>query len=378
MAELVTDANFVRAETDRMFAALQARCGRRQRARPPPAPASIDHQPVIRMNRDTLYSSRRRHLGGRDAHVPDTGDRYVSVMVVNKDHYINEILHDAGDHELTTDGFDTPYVLVAAGCWSTRTTRGRRGSERPPGPVRFSAAFGPAVRMPDYDQTSLDTTRQALLELGRGLSRVRPRLRQQGGGRPGPSPARHGRRLGRPAGAGGVLPQRRPGLPVGEYELTVGDVPVDAFWSISVYNADGYFEPNDRNAYSVNSITATPNDDGSITVQLRRLRTRWAELSADHGRLELRRPAVPAAPRDPRRLLEVPAGPHVNHHAPNPARASFAPSVSRFDSSTSALTSPVTRPATRAVPPRGFGQRESCVECVRDEAVSKVVRGDVA
>jgi hypothetical protein len=57
-----------------------------------------------------------------------------------------------------------------------------------------------------------------------------------------------------------------PNLPVGEYSLTVGDVPVDCFWSISAYNADGYFEPNARGAYSVNSITAARNDDGTVTV----------------------------------------------------------------------------------------------------------------
>lgn len=57
-----------------------------------------------------------------------------------------------------------------------------------------------------------------------------------------------------------------PNLPVGAYQLTVKDVPVDAFWSISLYNKDGYFEENEFNAYSVNNISGTPNEDGSFTV----------------------------------------------------------------------------------------------------------------
>jgi hypothetical protein len=44
-------------------------------------------------------------------------------------------------------------------------------------------------------------------------------------------------------------------------------VPVDAFWSISVYNADGFFEPNDLGSYSVNSITGVRNEDLSITIR---------------------------------------------------------------------------------------------------------------
>src|SRR6202012_3747514 len=51
------------------------------------------------------------------------------------------------------------------------------------------------------------------------------------------------------------------------YRLTVGDVPVDGFWSISVYNAEGSSEPNKANAYTLNNLAAKKNEDGSITVQ---------------------------------------------------------------------------------------------------------------
>ena len=44
-------------------------------------------------------------------------------------------------------------------------------------------------------------------------------------------------------------------------------MPVDAFWSISLYNADGYFQKNDLNAYSLNNITSKKNADGSVTIQ---------------------------------------------------------------------------------------------------------------
>ena len=39
-----------------------------------------------------------------------------------------------------------------------------------------------------------------------------------------------------------MTPARNDGKTV--YRLTVKDVPVDGFWSISVYNAEGYFQKN--------------------------------------------------------------------------------------------------------------------------------------
>ena len=34
-----------------------------------------------------------------------------------------------------------------------------------------------------------------------------------------------------------------------------------------MYNAEGFYEPNERSAYTVNNITGVPNPDGSITVR---------------------------------------------------------------------------------------------------------------
>lgn len=62
-----------------------------------------------------------------------------------------------------------------------------------------------------------------------------------------------------------VIPKSTDGKTV--HRLTVRDVPVDGFWSISVYNAKGFFEKNELDSYSLNNLTAKPNKDGSFTIQ---------------------------------------------------------------------------------------------------------------
>ena len=67
------------------------------------------------MNRDTLYSMAVVDIThGATVTVPDPGGRYLSVMVVNQDHYINRIFTEPGDYALTLGEFDTPYVSLAA------------------------------------------------------------------------------------------------------------------------------------------------------------------------------------------------------------------------------------------------------------------------
>lgn len=62
-----------------------------------------------------------------------------------------------------------------------------------------------------------------------------------------------------------VVPKQNDGKTV--YGMTVKDVPVDGFWSVCVYNKEGFFEKNAANAYAINNLTAKKADDGSITIQ---------------------------------------------------------------------------------------------------------------
>lgn len=111
----VTVESFPRAETDRMFTGLAEKAGGSNRWHHDRDPGSIDDQRVIRQNRDTLYSLAIVDIsGGATLRLPDAGDRYMSVMVVNEDHYINRVYHSGGTYELTVDEFDTPWVLVAS------------------------------------------------------------------------------------------------------------------------------------------------------------------------------------------------------------------------------------------------------------------------
>ena len=286
MAERVNVDNFVRAETNRMFAGLHADAGAVNTWFHHRAPASVDHQTVIRMNRDTLYSFAIADISdGATLTVPEHGDRYVSVMIVNQDHYINEIVHDPGVYELSVDRHETPYVLVAA-----RVLVDPNDTNDLSVVAAIQDGFGLTAKsaqpfvMPDYEQDSFDTTRQAVLTLAAGLHSAETMF----GTKADVNPVHH--LLGTAAGWGG-LPAKEAtylvvnaGLPVGRYEFHVGDdVPVDAFWSISVYNADGFFEPNPSGAYSVNSITGVrdPTDrslsDSVTTAPMRPTRSRSRE-----------------------------------------------------------------------------------------------------
>ena len=124
--------------------------------------------------------------------------------------------------------------------------------------------------IPDWDPVSQKKVRDALVVLSNTL----PDLRYAAG--PNKAAVDPVRRIAAAASGWGLNPDRDaiylnvfPDRNDGKtpYRLTVREVPVDAFWSVTVYNADGFFAPNDLNAYSINSVTGQKGRDGAIAIQ---------------------------------------------------------------------------------------------------------------
>jgi len=263
--------NFVRAATNLEFGKYIELAGGVNRFFHFREPAPIENQPTIRMNRDTLYSTAVIDISeGAKLTLPDAGGRYMTAMVVNQDHYINEVFSGGGTYTLDMESFDTPYVIVFLRLLVDATDpKDIAAVNALQDQMTVAAASAKPFRVPHYDKASFEGLLKAAIEIGR----FAPDSFRVFGAKDEVDPLRHF--LGTAIGWGG-LPETEafylnvdPGLPVGTYKIEVPkDVPVGAFWSVSLYNADGFFEKNALGAYIVNSVTGSRNDDGGMTVHL--------------------------------------------------------------------------------------------------------------
>lgn len=267
--EPVTIYNFIRAESDKYFNAYveQGGFGKFHHIR---NPTPIDKQDVIRMNRDTLYS-----MGIFDLTTPvtidkpDTDKRFQSMQVISQDHYTIMVAYKPGKYTLTRDKIGTRYVAVMFRTFVDSSK---------PDDIKLVNAIQDRINItqtsagkfeiPKWDQKSQDRMRDAVNVLASTVTSTAGMF----GNKDEVDPIMH--LLGTAWGWGGnplkdatylnVVPDKNDGTT--PYTLTVKDVPVDGFWSISLYNAEGFFQKNAQNAYSINDRTATRNSDGGVTI----------------------------------------------------------------------------------------------------------------
>ena len=267
----VTIDNFVRAATDVEFEKYLSLGGAVNRFFHFLTPTPIEQQPTVRMNRDTLYSSALVDISeGAALVLPDVGDRYMTAMIVNQDHYVEQVITGGGTFELDMETFGTPYVIVFMRILVDASDPEDVAAVNE---IQNAFAIDAASSKPfvptNYDQDDL----QNMISTIQLLGQFTPDSTRMFGPRGEVGQVRH---LIGTAGGWAGLPEEEafylnidPGLPVGEYRIDVpADVPVRAFWSLSLYNANGFFEKNPLGAYSVNSVDGTRNEDGSVTIHL--------------------------------------------------------------------------------------------------------------
>ena len=109
----VTPETYIRAESDRQFGVMAKMAGGVNRFYHLRRPTPLDKQNVVRMNRDTLYSMGIVDTSkGATITVPELPrDRYVSVYLVDNDHYCPFVIYTSGTHELPRG---TQYLCLVA------------------------------------------------------------------------------------------------------------------------------------------------------------------------------------------------------------------------------------------------------------------------
>jgi hypothetical protein len=208
-------------------------------------PANVENRTVKELNRDTLYSLAVFDLeeGPVTITMPDPGQRFMSLQIFDRYHFVDAKYYAAGSYTIEPverGGTRSRYVVAAVHFLV---------DPEDPIDVQQVHALQDAIQVrqkrpwwfawfrdASWDPVRQDRVRHALFALG---SPVDARL------------------AGRP--------RRNDAKTV--YRAVVKDVPVDGFWSVSVYDADGYYRKNDQRAYSLNSITSWKNADGSVPIQ---------------------------------------------------------------------------------------------------------------
>jgi hypothetical protein len=268
----VTVENFIRAETDMYFSNI-VKLGGFGKFHHGREPAAVDKQIIVRSNRDVLASLAVFDLdaGPVTITLPDAGKQFMTMLVIDQNHFIPALASGAGNYTFTRDKVGTRYILAAMRILvDPSNPEDVKAVHALQDAIKFSQPGGPGrFKVPNWDPASQKKLRDALLVLATTV----PDSKRMFGTKDQVDPVRH--LIGTAMAWGGnpekdafylnVHPSQNDGKAI--YKLTVKDVPVDAFWSVSVYNAQGYFQKNEHNAYNLNSLTAKKNDDGSVTIQ---------------------------------------------------------------------------------------------------------------
>ncbi|MFC2055599.1 DUF1214 domain-containing protein [Chloroflexota bacterium] len=265
----VTAQNYVRAETDvqmKGYIASYNSFGKFAHFR---QPYDVDNQVTVRGNRDTLYS-----VGVFDLRspvtitLPETGGRYQSLMIVNQDHSIWSF-YGPRTGTLTEEKVGTRYAFLALRTFvDANDEQYMKEAYQLQDAVSFEQADIGKFEVPDWKKDEVEQMRHTAQVIASTVTDAGKMF----GKKEELDPVYW--MLGAAIGWGGlpaeaasyvnVVPERNDGKT--PYTLTVTDVPVYGFWSVTLYDDEGWLPVNKYDAYSFNNVTAKKDKDGSITI----------------------------------------------------------------------------------------------------------------
>jgi hypothetical protein len=263
----VTPDTYIRAETDIAFDDFQKRSGGQINTNAfVRAPTPLDDQPVIRMNRDTLYGSAVVDTnGGATITLPEAKDgRYISVLVIDNDHYAPAVFYKPGTYDLPND---TRYVALLYRVQMLDYSNPADVAAANAVQDQFVLTASNAVPFPapQWDVESMLTLRSEYEVEFKKFAQFDPEWMGPRG------EVNDNTRHLAAAGAWGLFPSKDavyinyagPTDASKCYAATYETPETEAFWSITVYGEDGFMK-SDVNV--INDRNVTPNDDGTFTA----------------------------------------------------------------------------------------------------------------
>ena len=265
-AKKVTPENFIRAETDNMYAAMIENAGGTNKFFHFRKPTPLDGQTVIRMNRDVLYSGgvfdAEDGISINFPELPD--DRYASVYIIDNDHYVVDIIHEPGTHTVKGDTRFL-YVIIRIQLKDASSQQDVALVNSLQDQFKVTSKTGGEFPGFQWDRKSLDALRSEYEEGSKKFDSWAGMMGKRG-------EVNEDTRHFAAAAAWGLLPEQeatylnyQPASASADKCYTANyQVPDnEGFWSITVYGKDGFMK-SDNNV--LNEANTKLDDDGTFTA----------------------------------------------------------------------------------------------------------------